>query len=146
MFSSWRTLPGQRYAISRRSASCDTVTAPRPDSAASFCEKVLHEQRHVLAAFAQRRQLHRNHVEPVEQILAERSVGDHPREIGMRRRDHAHVDLDRVRVADALELALLQHAQQLRLERGAHRPDFVEEQRALVRLLEPSLARRRPRR
>ena len=59
----------------------------------------------------------------------------------MRRRDDAHVDLDRVRVADALELALLQHAQQLRLQRRAHRPDLVEEQRALVRLLEASLAR-----
>ena len=57
----------------------------------------------------------------------------------MGRGDDADVDLDRVRVADALELALLQHAQQLRLQRGAHRPDFVEEQRALVRLLEPAL-------
>ena len=45
-----------------------------------------------------------------------------------------------MRVADALELALLQHAQQLHLQRRAHRPDFVEEQRALVRLLEPPLA------
>ena len=44
-----------------------------------------------------------------------------------------------MRVADPLELALLQHAQQLHLQRGAHRPDFVEEQRAAVGLLEPSL-------
>ena len=87
------------------------------------------------------RQLHRDDVEAVEEILAERAVGDHLREIRMGRGDHAHVDLDRVRVADALELALLQHAQQLRLQRGAHRPDLVEEQRALVRLLETSLAR-----
>ena len=39
----------------------------------------------------------------------------------------------------ALELALLQHAQQLHLQRRAHRAHFVEEERALVRLLEPSL-------
>ena len=57
----------------------------------------------------------------------------------MRRGDHADVDLDRVRVADALELALLEHAQQLRLQRRAHRPDLVEEERALVRLLEAAL-------
>ena len=44
-----------------------------------------------------------------------------------------------LRVADALELALLQHAQQLHLQRRAHRPDFVEEERAAVRLLEPAL-------
>ena len=100
---------------------------------------MLHEQRNVVAAFAQRRQLHRDHVQPVEEILAKRSVGDHPREIRVRGGDDADVDLDRVRVADALELALLQHAQQLRLQRRAHRPDFVEEERALVRLLEPAL-------
>src|SRR5205823_14814624 len=49
-------------------------------------------------------------------------------------------DLDRVRIADTLEFALLQHAQQLRLQRGAHRPDFVQEEGALVRLFEASLA------
>ena len=54
-------------------------------------------------------------------------------------RDDAHVHFDRLRVADALELARLQHAQELRLQRRAHRPDFVEEQRAAVRLLEPAL-------
>ena len=64
----------------------------------------------------------------------------------MRRGDDADVDLDRVRVADALELALLQHAQQLRLQRRAHRPDFVEEERALVRLLEAGPGGWRPRR
>ena len=63
-----------------------------------------------------------------------------PAEVAVGRGDHAHVHLDRVRIADALELALLQHAQQLHLQRRAHRPDFVEEERALVRLLEPSLA------
>ena len=139
-------MPGQWYAISRRSASCDTVTVPRPGLGGELLQEVLHQQRHVVAAFAQRRQLHRDHVEPVEQILAERPVGHHSREVGMRRGDHAHVDLDRVRVADALELALLQHPQQLRLERRAHRPDFVQEQRALVGLLEPSLPGRRRRR
>ena len=61
------------------------------------------------------------------------------REVAVGGGDHAHVHLDRVRVADALELALLQHAQQLHLQRRAHRADFVEEQRALVRLLEASL-------
>ena len=102
---------------------------------------MLHEQRNVVAPLAQRRQLHRDDVQAVEQILAERALGDHLREIGVRRGDDADVDLDRLRVADALELALLQHAQQLGLQRRAHRPDLVEEERALVRLLEPALAR-----
>ena len=146
-FSSWRTLPGQAYAISRRIASCDIVTRPRRHLlGAELLEEMLHQQRNVVAPLAQRRQLHRDDVQAVEQILAERAVRDHLREVAVGRGDDAHVDLDRVRVADALELALLQHAQQLRLQRRAHRPDFVEEERALVRLLEAALPRRRPRR
>ena len=110
-----------------------------PDIRAELLEKVLHEQRNIVAALAQRRQLDRYHIEPVEEILTERTIGHHPREIGVRCGDDSYVDLDGVRVADALELTLLQHPQQLRLERGAHRSDLVEEQRALVRLLETSL-------
>ena len=108
---------------------------------AELLEEVLHQQRNVVAPLAQRGQLHRDHVEAIEEILAERALGDHLREIGVGRGDDADVDLDGVRVADALELALLQHAQQLRLQRRAHRPDLVEEERPLVRLLEASLAR-----
>src|SRR5262252_10944097 len=44
-----------------------------------------------------------------------------------------------MRVADALELALLQHPQQLHLKRSAHRPDLVEEESAAMRLLESAL-------
>ena len=76
-------------------------------------QEVLHEERDVVATFAQRRQLDRNHVQPVVEILAKRSFGHHLREIRVRRGDDADVDLDRVRVADAFELALLKHAQQL---------------------------------
>ena len=46
-----------------------------------------------------------------------------------------------MRVADALELALLQHPQQLHLHARAHGADLVEKQRALVRLLESALPR-----
>ena len=43
-------------------------------------------------------------------------------------------------LSHALELSLLQRAKQFRLKRTAHRPDLVEEERALVRLLETALA------
>ena len=48
--------------------------------------------------------------------------------------------------ADALELALLQHAQQLDLHRQRDLADLVEEQRAAVGLLEAALLARRRRR
>ena len=52
--------------------------------------------------------------------------------------------LDRLGAAEPLELALLQHAQQLDLDVRVHVADLVEEQRAAVGPLEaPLLARRR---
>ena len=43
---------------------------------------------------------------------------------------------ERARAAEALELVLLQHAQELGLRARAHVADLVEEQRAAVGLLE----------
>ena len=57
-------------------------------------------------------------------------------QVGVRRRDDAHVDAARARRADALDLAALQHAQQLRLLRQRHVADLVEEERAPVGELE----------
>src|SRR2546430_7463774 len=64
----------------------------------------------------------------------------------VRRRDDADVDLDGPRAADALDLSLLEHAQELRLELGLDGADLVEEERAPLRELElPELARVRAR-
>ena len=101
---------------------------------------MLHEEGNVVATFPECGQLDRNDVQPIVEILAERPVSDHPWEIRVRGSDHADVDLDGMRVSDAFELALLNHAQQLGLKGRAHRPDLVEEDRALVGLLEPTLA------
>ena len=56
--------------------------------------------------------------------------------------DDAHIDLDGRLAADAVELALGQHAQQPRLQCRRHVADFVEEQRAAVGLLEAAAAQR----
>ena len=80
-----------------------------------------------------------NDVQPVVEILAELPARDHLREVAVGRRDDAHVDADRLVAADALELALLQHAQQLDLGLERQLADLVEEQRAAVRQLEAAL-------
>jgi hypothetical protein len=49
---------------------------------------------------------------------------------------------DRRLAADAVELALGQHAQQARLQRRRHVADLVEEQRAAVGLFEAAAAQR----
>ena len=52
----------------RRGVHCADVLA---EAAVRRAQKVVHEQRDVAAALAQRRQLDREAVEPVEQVLAE---------------------------------------------------------------------------
>ena len=70
---------------------------------------------------------------------AEAPVADRGLEVAVGRRDHADVDAERLRAADALELAELEHAEQLALDLRSDLADLVEEQRAAVRELEPPL-------
>src|SRR4029453_19498072 len=56
------------------------------------------------------------------------------------RRDHADVDGDDVATAHPLDLAFLQEAQELDLERQAHFRDFIEEQRPPMGRLDLALA------
>src|SRR4029434_2574832 len=65
------------------------------------------------------------------------------REVAIGGCDDAHVDLARLHRTEPLELAVLQHAQKLRLDLARELADLVEEERALVRQLEaPGLAGR----
>ena len=127
---------------------CEELRAPRrrgacastPSSRALFCEEVAREQRDVLAPLAQRRQPQPDHVEAVEEVLAEQPLPHARLEVLVRGGDHAHVRLDRRVAADAVELAVGQHAQQARLQVRRHVADLVEEQRAALGLLEAAAA------
>ncbi len=57
-------------------------------------------------------------------------------EVAVGGRDQADIDLDRLRAADAIDLAFLNRAQQFRLEARMHLADFVEQQGAAMRFLE----------
>ena len=76
------------------------------------------------------------HVQAEIQIAAEAALGHVLLQIAVGGGDHAHVDLDRLAAADALEGMPFQHAEKLGLDRRAHLADFVEHQRALVGRLE----------
>ena len=104
--------------------------------AAEQVGEVLDQRRDVLAAIAQRRHADRDHAEAEVEILAERALLDLLLEVLVGRGDDADVDLDRPRRSEALDFALLQHAQDLGLRLRAHVADFVEEDRAAVGLLE----------
>ena len=99
-------------------------------------EEMQRQQRNVAAPLGERRQLQGDDVEAEVQILAEASLGDAFGRVAVGRGEKAHVGGDRLRAAKPVELALLQHAQQLHLHRRRHFGDFVEEQRAAGRGLD----------
>ena len=103
---------------------------------AELPREVLDEGRQVLRALAQGRHADRDHGEPEEEVLAEAALLDLLLEVLVGGGDDAHVHLDRLLRADALDLALLQHPQHLGLGAQAHVADLVEEDRALVGQLE----------
>src|SRR4051794_13527707 len=101
-------------------------------------QEELDQERDVLAALAQRGQVDGHDVDPVVQVLAEPAGVDLVEQVAVGRRDDPGVDLEGARVADALELPLLQDAEQLDLELGRGAVDLVEEDAARVRRLEPA--------
>ena len=95
-----------------------------------------HQSRDVVRTIPQGRQHHREYIQPVVEVVAEAAVGNHLRQVAVRGRNQPHIDLDRLRAAQALELLFLQHAEQLGLQLRGDVADLVEEQRPLVRQLE----------
>ena len=91
---------------------------------------MIDERRNLLAALAQRRQPQADDVEAVEEVLAEAPVGDERLEIGVGGGDDADVDLDRLRLAEAVDLVGLEEAEELGLQLGADLGDLVEEEGA----------------
>src|SRR4051812_820597 len=117
-----------------------------PDAAGvlarELLEEMVDEQDQVGFSFAQRRDEHREHVEAIVEILAERAGGNRPLEILVGRGDQPDVRLHRLGTADAVELALLQDAQQFHLGGEVDVADLVQEQRAAVGELESSFLAR----
>src|SRR5256885_11649721 len=97
-----------------------------------FSDEVRGQQRDILPPLPQGRQLNRNDVQSVEEILSQDAVGDRPGDVPVRGGDQPYIDLDVASVADAADLPLLDHAQELHLHRLRHFGDLVEEQRAAV--------------
>ena len=97
-----------------------------------------HERGQVLQPLAQRREPDREDVEPEEQVLPEVAVGHRILQPAIGGRDDPHVHPLRALGAEPLQLAGLERAEQLGLGFGAEIADLVEEQRPLVRQLEPA--------
>ena len=142
MFSSWRTLPGNANSMSALSASSDSVFGSTARSRPLFCRKWRDERTDVLRPLAQRRQAQAHDVQAMQQVLAEQSLAHALLEVLVRRGDDAHVRAQRRVTADAVVLAVGEHAQEPHLQVGRHVADLVEEQRAALGLLEAAAAQR----
>ncbi len=131
-----RTLPGQSKAISRRRGrrrhALDRLLVPLGELA----DEMFDQQRNVLAPLDQPRQADRHDLQPVVQIAAKRAAAICCSRLRLVAETNADVDLDRVVRADARDLVVFQHAQQLDLRGHRHVADFVQKQRAAVGVLE----------
>jgi hypothetical protein len=96
----------------------------------------LSERQDVVTPVRQRGHFQLDDVQAVEQILPESIFADRLAQIRIGRRDDAHACFARDAGAQPLELAGLQHAQQLRLSGSGDVAELVEEQRAAVRRFE----------
>src|SRR5262245_55790279 len=100
--------------------------------AAALLYEMSEQLGNVVPTIAQRRQHDRKHTKTIKQIEPEAAVGNFPLQIAVGGRDHPDVDTPRDIVAHPLELAFLQHAQQLHLEIERNLSDLVEKQRTAV--------------
>ena len=94
------------------------------------------ELRQVFNALPQRRQLDRDDVDSIVEVVPEAPVFDGLLEIHVRRGNQPEGRLDWPVTANPLDLALLDRAQQLRLQIQSQVANFVEEERAAVGPLE----------
>src|SRR5205823_5076772 len=94
------------------------------------------ERRNVLWPLAERWKRDREDVHAIVQVVPERPGGDHLFEVPVRGCDYPDVDSFGARAAETLELPLLEHPQQLRLQLERDVADLVEEERPAVGQLE----------
>ena len=104
-------------------------------------QEELDQLRNLFTALAQRRHVDLDHLQSIVEVFAERALPHHLFEIAIGGGDDAHVDFDGAIAAEFRELAVLQHVQDLGLERLRHLADFVEHDRAVLRELELADAR-----
>src|SRR5260370_5374384 len=109
---------------------------PRAHLLRRLADEVTRQLRDIFAPLAQRRHLDRDYAKAEVQVLAEFALRDQDLEVLVGRGDYARLQLERLDAADPVELALLQHAQQLRLQLDRQVANFVEEDRAGVGHLE----------
>ncbi len=131
-----RPVVGREHVDGRRRDAADVLAMLGREA----LEEMIGKKQHVRLPLTKRRDEDREHVQPVEEVLAERAVRDRLFHVLVRRGNEPDVHFDGLGAAQALELALLEHAEQLHLRRRLDVADLVEENRAVLRELEAARA------
>ena len=105
---------------------------------ADLLEECSREGQDVLRALAQRRDPDLEDGEPVVEIFAERAACHGRSQVAVGSGDDADVGLQGPRPAEPLELALLEDAKELGLDRRARLADLVEEENAPLCQIDPA--------
>jgi len=87
---------------------------------------------HVIPAFAQRRQTQGNNVQPKIQVLTELALFYPAFKIAVGCGKHAHINLDGLGAAHAVDLALLKHTEELCLQGQIHFRNFIKQEGAAI--------------
>jgi hypothetical protein len=103
-------------------------------------EEVLDQRRDVSLRSRKRRHVDHEDRDPVVEVLAEEALPRPAASVLVGRRDHADVRPDRLGAPDPDELAVLDDAQELRLQDRLQLAELVDEERAGVREREARLA------
>jgi len=101
-------------------------------------DEVRDQHRNVFGSFAQGRQRNRKHVQAIVEVSTEAVVADIVHQVAVCGGDDAHVDARGTAAAEPIELSLLEHSEEFRLELERKISDFVEEERSAVCQLEAS--------
>ena len=94
---------------------------------------MVHQQRNIAFALAQRRKENRDNIDAEIEILAEASLAHAVFQVIVCRRDQAKINFSGAAAAEPLHGAFLQDAQQLALQGRIERCDLVQKKRAIVR-------------
>src|SRR5512134_3402060 len=98
--------------------------------------EVVEQQHAVLVHLAERGDADREHAQAVVEVGAEVPLADLLAQVAVGGGDHARPAEPPLRLPDALVFAVLQHAQELRLQLERQLADLVQEERAVCRVLE----------
>ena len=90
-------------------------------------DEIFHEHRDVVLALAERWNLDGEHVDAVKEVSAKRTCCDRGFQVTIGSSDHAHVGSNGAVATDAIEFALLQHAQEGDLSFRGKLTDFIQE-------------------